>query len=225
MEKKEKKGFRLTRKLLEQMKLYNEQHPRTPREIMETEQEDLWSQATECVKKLSEIQTRIVELLPEYRKQLPSSFKEMEDSHAQYALANHIRLRSLYSLSETLCHLIEKRCEDLAKHSDHYDSEERETEEALQATIDASTEFPFDSIIDDKDSGLLRINDFRKNVFEERLDFGVYYPNCRFSDIIGVIIGRGLLDEWLWKSVDESQDPESSNIKELLDDDKMVRVY
>ena len=37
MEKKEKKGFRLTRKLLEQMKLYNEQHPRTPREIMETE--------------------------------------------------------------------------------------------------------------------------------------------------------------------------------------------
>ena len=64
MEKKEKMGFRLTRELLEQMKRYKEQHPHTLKEIMEEEQEELWRQATECVKKLSEIQTRVVELLP-----------------------------------------------------------------------------------------------------------------------------------------------------------------
>jgi len=222
MEKKEKMGFRLTRELLEQMKLYKEQHPHTLKEIMEEEQEELWRQATECVKKLSEIQTRVVELLPEYRKQLPASFKELEDSHAQYALANHIRLRSLYALSEAVWQLIEKRCEDLAKLSGH--SEEDEAKEALQATLEAFTEFPFDSIIEDKVAGLFRIISL-KDVFEKKLDFGVYNTTCRFSDIIGSVNYHGLAIEWLWKYVNDGQDPDSSNIRDLLDDDRMERLY
>ena len=42
--------------------------PYTSREIMEDEQQELWFQATESVKKLTEVQKRVVELLPKCRK-------------------------------------------------------------------------------------------------------------------------------------------------------------
>lgn len=196
--------------------------PHTFKEIMEEEQQDLWLQATESVKKLIEMQKRVVELLPEYRKQLPSSFKELEDSNAQSALKTHIRLRSLYALSEKIWEKIEKECKTLANCSVNGSSEERDAQEVLQATLTAIEEFPFDSIIEDNVTGLLRINDELKNKFKESLDYGVYNPTCRFSDIIGVINNSGLLDEWIWKDAINSQDPDSSNLKDLLDDDTMV---
>jgi hypothetical protein len=59
-------------------------------------------------------------------------------------------------------------------------------------------------------------------------------PDCRkqlpthfadLHDIVGTIDNHGLIYESLWVSVVESQDPICSNLKELLDDDKMVRIY
>ena len=192
---------------------------------MELDQEDLWLQATESEKKLTEVQKRVVELLPEYRKQLPSSFKGLEDSNAQSALKNHIRLRSLYALTEKIWEKIEEECKALAECPGHNDSEERDAQEVLQTTLTAVEEFPFDSIIDDNATGLHRINDELKAKFKERLDFGVYNSTCMFSDIIGSINSFGLQVEWIWKSALDSQDPNSSNLKDLLDDDTMVRVY
>lgn len=199
--------------------------PHTLREIMEVEQRDLWLQAKESVKKLTEVQKRVVELLPEYRKQLPSNFEGLDDSNAQSALKNHIRLRSLYALTEMIWEKIEEECKVLANCSGHNDSEERDAQEVLQTTLTAVEEFPFDSIIDDNVTGLLRFNDELKIKFKERLDFGVYNSTCMFSDIIGSINSFGLQVEWIWKSALDSQDPESSNLKDLLDDDMMVRVY
>lgn len=190
---------------------------------MEVEQQDLWLQATESVKLLKEVQKRVVKLLPEYRKQLPSSFKGLEETNAQLALKNHIRLRSLYALTEKIWEKIEKECKALAKCSGHDVSEVRDAQEVLQATLKAVEEFPFDSIIDDNVTGLHRINE-QKDKFEELLDFGVYI-NWSFRDIIGTINNYGIKYEQLWKSVVESQDPDSSNLKDLLDDDTMVRIY
>jgi hypothetical protein len=199
--------------------------PHTLKEIMEVDQQDLWLQATESVKKLTEVQKRVVELLPEYRKQLPSNFEGLDDSNAQSALKNHIRLRSLYALTEMIWEKIEEECKVLANCSGHNDSEERDAQEVLQTTLTAVEEFPFDSIIDDNVTGLHRINDELKAKFKERLDFGVYNSTCMFSDIIGSINSFGLQVEWIWKSALDSQDPNSSNLKDLLDDDTMVRVY
>ena len=197
----------------------------TLRQKMELDQEDLWLQATESVKLLKEVQKRVVKLLPEYRKQLPSSFKGLEDSNAQSALKNYIRLRSLYALTEKIWEKIEEECKALAECSGQDVSEERDAQELLQATLTAVEEFPFDSIIDDNVTGLHRINDELKAKFKERLDFGVYNSTCMFSDIIGSINSFGLQVEWIWKSALDSQDPNSSNLKDLLDDDTMVRVY
>ena len=190
---------------------------------MEVDQQDLWLQATESVKKLTEVQKRVVELLPEYRKQLPSNFEGLDDSNAQSALKNHIRLRSLYTLTEMIWEKIEEECKTLANCSGHDVEEERDAQEVLQATLKAIEEFPFDSIIDDNVTGLLRFNDELKAKFNERL-LGVY-TNWGFDDIIGTINNHGIKHEQLWKSVVDSQDPDSSNLKDLLDDDTMVRVY
>lgn len=204
------------------LKLYKTS-PHTFKEIMEEEQQDLWLQATESVKKLIEMQKRVVELLPEYRKQLPSSFKELEDSNAQSALKTHIRLRSLYALSEKIWEKIEKECKTLANCSVNGSSEERDAQEVLQSTLTAVEEFPFDSIIDDSVTGLLLFNDELKDKFKERL-LGVY-EDWSFCDIIGTINNYGIMYEQLWKAVINSQDPDSSNLKDLLDDDTMVRIY
>lgn len=195
----------------------------TLRQKMELDQEDLWFQATEGVKKLTEVQKRVVKLLSEYRKQLPSSFKGLDDSNAQSALKNHIRLRSLYALTEMIWEKIEEECKALANCSGHDVEEERDSQEVLQATLKAVEEFPFDSIIDDNVTGLLRFNEL-KDKFKERLDFGVY-KNWSFGDIIGAINNYGIKYEQLWKAVIDSHDPESSNLKDLLDDDTMVRIY
>ena len=58
---------------------------------------------------------------------------------------------------------------------------------------------------------------------KERL-LGVY-KNWSFDDIIGTINRYGIKYEQLWKSAIDSQDPKSVNLKDLLDDDTMVRVY
>ncbi|WP_091843240.1 hypothetical protein [Prevotella sp. ne3005] len=197
--------------------------PHTLKEIMEVEQRNLWLQATESVKKLTEVQKRVVELLPEYRKQLPSNFEGLDDSNAQSALKNHIRLRSLYALTEMIWEKIEEECKVLANCSGHNDSEERDAQEVLQTTLTAVEEFPFDSIIDDNVTGLLRFNDELKIKIKERL-LGVY-KNWSFDDIIGTINRYGIKYEQLWKSAIDSQDPQSVNLKDLLDDDTMVRVY
>lgn len=197
--------------------------PYTSREIMEDEQQELWFQATESVKKLTEVQKRVVELLQECRKQLPTSFDGLEDSIAQSALENHIRLRSLFALSEKIWEKLEKECKALANCSGHGYPVESDAQEALQATLTAVEEFPFDSIIDDDVKGLYKIDEL-KDKFEKNFDFGVY-KNWSFRDIIGTIENNGIKYEELWKSVVDSQDPEGFNLKDLLDDDTMERIY
>ena len=189
---------------------------------MEDEQQDLWLQATKSVEKLTEVQKLVVKLLPDCRKQLPSSFKDLEDANAQSALKSHIRLRSLYALSEKIWEKIEEGCKALAKCSGDNVPEERDAQESLQAILMAVEEFPFDYIINDNVNGLHRINEL-KDKFGKGLGFMVY-DKWNFLDIIGLINNQGIKYEEFWKSVADSQDPEDSNLKMLLDDDTMLRI-
>ena len=195
----------------------------TLKEIMENEQSELWNQAVTCVKVLSEVQKHIVDLLPDCRKQLPAHFADLQDEKAQSVLMNHIRFRSLYAFSECIFKMIEKECKDLAECSGCSDSEEADAAAVLQTTLTIVSEIPFDSLINDTVTGLLRINEI-KDRLHGGLDF-IDYSNLWFRDIIGTIDNHGLIDESLWVSVVESQDPICSNLKGLLDDDKMVRIY
>ena len=198
-------------------------HSYTLKEMMEVEQPELWNRAIECVKVLSEVQKHIVDLLPDCRKQLPTHFADLQDEKAQSVLMNHIRFRSLYAFSECIFKMIEKECKDLAECSSCSGSEKADAAAVLQKTLTIVSEIPFDSLINDTVTGLLRINEI-KDRLHGGLDF-IVYSNLWFRDIIGTIDNHGLIDESLWVSVVESQDPICSNLKGLLDDDKMVRIY
>ena len=196
------------------------EEPYTRREIMEEEQSELWKRATECVKKLSEVQKRVVELLPECRKLLPTQYADLQDETAQRVLLNHIHLRSLYAFSNSICKMIEEQCKELADCSTNGGYGQSKAEEVLQTTLNTVVEIPFDNLINDTVTGLLRINEMKERLRER---FVVYSP-WSFNDIIGTITNQGLTYKQLWSSAIESQDPTGSNIKGLLDDDEMVRI-
>lgn len=195
----------------------------TLKDIMENEHSELWNKALACVKVLSEVQKHIVDLLPDCRKQLPTHFADLQDEKAQSVLMKHIRFRSLYAFSECIFKMIEKECKDLAECSGCSDSEEADAAAVLQTTLTKVSIIPFDSLMNDIVTELLMINEI-KDRLHEGLDF-IVYSNWSFRDIVGTIDNHGLIDESLWVSVVESQDPICSNLKELLDDDKMVRIY
>ena len=175
------------------------------------------------MKVLAEVQKHIVDLLPDCRKQLPTHFADLQDEKAQSVLMKHIRFRSLYAFSECIFKMIEKECKDLAECSSCSGSEEADAAAVLQTTLTKVSEIPFDSLMNDTVTGLLMINEI-KDRLHEGLDF-IVYSNWSFRDIVGTIDNHGLIYESLWVSVVESQDPICSNLKELLDDDKMVRIY
>ena len=195
----------------------------TPKDNMENEHSELWNKALACVKVLSEVQKHIVDLLPDCRKQLPTHFADLQDEKAQSVLMKHIRFRSLYAFSECIFKMIEKECKDLAECSSCSGSEKADAAAVLQTTLTKVSEIPFDSLMNDTVTGLLMINEI-KDRLHEGLDF-IVYSNWSFRDIVDTIDNHGLIYESLWVSVVESQDPVCSNIKELLDDDKMVRIY
>ena len=189
---------------------------------MEVEQSELWQQATERAKKLSEFQCNIVELLPKCRKQLPTSFKELEKPSAQNSFLDHILLRSYYAFSTSVWQKLEIRNEELAKYSGCNKIKELKANDALQTMLCVLDQFPFDAIFDISISSLKRIDDLKDVLIVERIPV---YETWDYRDIIGTIKTSGLVHEGLWKSVVESLDPIGSNLKELLDDDTMVRVY
>ena len=195
----------------------------TLKDIMENEHSELWNKALACVKVLSEVQKHIVDLLPDCRKQLPTHFTDLQDEKAQSVLMKHIRFRSLYAFSECIFKMIEKECKDLAECSSCSGSKKADAAAVLQTTLTKVSEIPFDSLMNDTVTGLLMINEI-KDRLHEGLDF-IVYSNWSFRDIVGTIDNHGLIYESLWVSVVESQDPICSNLKELLDDDKMVRIY
>jgi hypothetical protein len=207
------------------------EEPYTRREIMEEEQSELWKRATECVKKLSEVQKRVVELLPECRKQLPTQYADLQDKKALSVLLNHIHLRSLYAFSNSIYRLLDNQCKDLANCIAQRGERQAEEEyEALETTLDTLSKISFDSLIKDTSiTGLENINKIKKEDLHGGEVFYVYSNgNWEFHDTLNTvrdIVNKGIVSEQLWSDAIKSQDPASSDIKELLDDNETLRIY
>ena len=211
-------------------KLYG---PHTRREIMEEEQSELWKRATKCVKKLSEVQKRVVELLPECRKQLPTQYADLQDEKAQRVLLNHIHLRSLYAFSNSIYRLLDNQCKDLAnciaQRDERQAAAEEEEYEALETTLDTLSKISFDSLIKDTSiTGLENINKITEDLNGGEVFYVYSNGNWEFHDTLNTvrdIVNKGIVSEQLWSDAIKSQDPASSDIKELLDDNETLRIY
>ena len=205
--------------------------PYTRRGFMEYYGEELWEEATECVKKLSEVQKRVVELLPECRKQLPTQYADLQDEKAQRVLLNHIHLRSLYAFSNSIYRLLDNQCKDLAnciaQRGERQAAEEEY--EVLETTLDTLSKISFDSLIKDTSiTGLENINKITEDLHGGEVFYVYSNGNWEFHDTLNTvrnIVNKGIVSEQLWSDAIKSQDPASSDIKELLNDDELLRIY
>lgn len=189
---------------------------------MEVEQSELWSRATEYVEKLVKFQKNIVTMLPESRSHLPVNYEDLKEANAQTFFLNHIRLRSLYAFADNLWLTLEEQCKNLANCSSVDASKELETKAILEKSLSAISCFPLSANI-----GLMMFTEAKETI-REHMDFIVYSEEGKswsFRDIMGNIDHYGLLYKELWKVVSMSKDPLDVKIKDLLDDNTLVRVY
>ncbi len=204
-------------------------YPYTIKEILEEEQTELWEKAQNVVNRLSEFQRKIVQLLPDSRKVLPTNSKELKDRNGQLALVDHIRLCTLYDFSQRVVNRIVNECIVLANCSKRDVLEEKDAQAALQSTLDSLCSYPLNDILTDTITGLLRFDRIKDIVKynQNSVVFIKVYENYDYSDVIGIIENHGLNEE-LRVAAYENNDPKESSIKDLsevLDDDTMLRVY
>ena len=206
--------------------------PYTRRGFMEYYEEVLWEEAVKCVKRLSEVQKRVVELLPECRKQLPTQYADLQDEKALSVLLNHIHLRSLYAFSNSIYRLLDNQCKDLANciaQRGERQAEEEEEYEVLETTLDTLSKISFDSLIKDSSiTGLENINKITEDLHGGEVFYVYSNGNWEFHDTLNTvrdIVNKGIVSEQLWSDAIKSQDPASSDIKELLDDNETLRIY
>ena len=196
----------------------------TAKEVMSNDYPELWNTAKELVDYLSTFQSKLDKEITACKNCLPNSFDELNKQEAQGCFSNYIRLRSLYAFSYKLWKLIDKQCRNLAYMENEKDQEGiDEAKEDLQETLNAASTIPFESILDDHVSGLLRLKDMNDR-FKEKSILNVF-KNWSFGDVIGTIGNNGLLNEVLWRAAVEDVVPDSMRIGELLPDDDMIRIY
>ena len=182
---------------------------------------ELLNKSFETVLRLKDIQQKIVEMLPQLKRQLPSN-EELQSTEGKLNLLTYILVRSLYGFANNIWITIDKQCDDLAVkisknelngHSDTVD---------LEKLVKDVEYFPLEEFLNDHVSGLLRFS----NIF--------YCSQCirdfdaimgwTFRDIMGNISAYGITQQLLDIAIGDSI-PTASSIGKLLDDDRTMRVY
>ena len=195
--------------------------PYTERELFEEKFPELLNKSFEIVLRLKDIQQKIVEMLPQLKRQLPSN-EELQSTEGKLNLLTYILVRSLYGFANKIWITIDKQCDDLAVkisknelngHSDTVD---------LEKLVKDVEYFPLEEFLNDHVSGLLRFS----NIF--------YCSQCirdfdaimgwTFRDIMGYITAYGITQRLLDIAIGDSI-PTASSIGKLLDDDRTMRVY
>lgn len=195
--------------------------PYTKSELFEEQFPELLNKSFETVLRLKDIQQKIVEMLPQLKRQLPSN-EELQSTEGKLNLLTYILVRSLYGFANNIWITIDKQCDDLAVkiskkelngHSDTVD---------LEKLVKDVEYFPLEEFLNDHVSGLLRFS----NIF--------YCSQCirdfdaimgwTFRDIMGNISAYGITQQLLDIAIGDSI-PTASSIGKLLDDDRMMRVY
>ena len=195
--------------------------PYTERGLFEEQFPELLNKSFETVLRLKDIQQKIVEMLPQLKRQLPSN-EELQSTEGKLNLLTYILVRSLYGFANNIWITIDKQCDDLALkisknelngHSDTVD---------LEKLVKDVEYFPLEEFLNDHVSGLLRFS----NIF--------YCSQCirdfdaimgwTFRDIMGNISAYGITQQLLDIAIGDSI-PTASSIGKLLDDDRTMRVY
>ena len=195
--------------------------PYTKSELFEEQFPELLNKSFETVLRLKDIQQKIVEMLPQLKRQLPSN-EELQSTEGKLNLLTYILVRSLYGFANNIWITIDKQCDDLAVkiskkelngHSDTVD---------LEKLVKDVEYFPLEEFLNDHVSGLLRFS----NIF--------YCSQCirdfdaimgwTFRDIMGNISAYGITQQLLDIAIGDSI-PTASSIGKLLDDDRTMRVY
>ena len=212
-------------------KLYQ---PHTMREFLEYDYPELLEAAESGCTLLTELQNAVIELLPLSKKMLPSDIARLDCVEAQANLMVYIYHYSLFSFADKAYTLLKEQCSALAEAlNSNNDEKEEETVEILKKTLDALSRIPFDNLLNHSAAGLLRLDIF-KEYLRERLNFNVIpvlkangelRGNWSFRDITGTIVQNGLSYEELLTDCIDAPLPKNTTIGELVDNEKMVRIY
>lgn len=195
----------------------------TRKDIMEDNYSNLWSKADTLANKLVNLQEKVIGLLPEANRLLPSRVEALKDEEAQANFLNYIRLRALYAFAEKLWKVIEEQSRKLAEAHDKDNRYERENAEAaLEKTLNIAATIPFDELTTKPENGLTNLYNYLLLFQGVPNDFQVF-RELSFRDIIGT--ADYSTNGTILKSTIDDEYPTSPNIGELLDDDEMIRVY
>ena len=197
--------------------------PYTYRQVMEKKYQPLWEGAQKYVKHLTQVQARIIEVLPKYKSLLPNEFVELKEEAAQVNLLNYIRLCSIYTFAGKAFQTLDKLCHDLVDSKGKHD---QESNEELAQRMDTLCNTLLDDVITDDVTGFQRLC-AKWQVLRKKsiISDWIVFKHWSFGDIVGTINNLGLCDEGLWQGAIQNKAPETVSVGTLLDSDEMIRIY
>lgn len=200
----------------------------TLREIFEDENPELWDKVQALSKRLADLQEMVIPVLSLRQQQLPKDAGLLNEVNAQIAFQSYILACSIYAFADEANKLLDRQCTSYAKALNAHDTYDEEDALAdLKKTIDILDEVPLEALLDDRVSGLHRLSAVTYK-FKSRMDFGVFNAKkspWSFHDIMGTIISQGLSDANMLHNAINDIPPTNVSVTELLDDDKLYRIY
>ena len=184
----------------------------------------LWNKAEAIMDNLVRLQEKVVEMLPEAKKLLPTNLEELKGEETQANYVNYIRLRSLYAFAEKIWKVIEEQCRKLAEAENDVRELIDDCKGALDKTLGVSETIPFEKLIDKKLFGLDELKDLFQQ-FEDNQHVAQVFQNWSFRDIMGTIGNCGLMHEGLLSAALSDNIPSGPSIGQLLADDEPIRFY
>lgn len=199
----------------------------TYRDIMELEFQQLWEGAQKYMEHLTQVQTKVVEMLPKYKSLLPDEFAKLKGKEAQMNLLDYIRLKSIYTFADEAFNVLDKLCHDLVVAEN---AQDQEGIDSNSFKIEALCKIQLDDLISDEVTGFQRLcekwQDLRKeSIITDWIVFNNKGRTWSFGDIVGTINSYDLFNESLWRDATQNKDPEAVSVGKLLDSDEMIRIY
>ena len=200
------------------LRISNAPRPYTRRDIMAVYYPELLEQAEKCFNKMAELQKEVVTMLSNSQKQIPDPSSvianNLQKMQVQQDLMEYIYLKSLYGFAEKICEIIDRQCRSLAEAENKADQEEIDKLiESLENTLAIASSVKIDEPI----KGMIYLDTIIPADF-------IVLKCWKFRDIIGTVKNNGITHS-LWENVRNDVIPTDSNIKSLLDDNEMLRIY
>lgn len=208
--------------------------PHTRREFLEEYYPELLEAAESGCKVLSVLQEALVDLLPLSKQLLPSNINQLGNVEAQANFMVFIYHYSLFAFADEVYKMLRTECTTLAEALNANDSQkEVDAADRLRKILDALKDIPFNNLLDQSATGLLRLNIF-KDYLQDRFDFlvipvlkedGTPRGHWSFRDITVPMVNHGLSNQGLLTDCINAPLPGCSTIGKVVDDEEMVRIY